>query len=104
MPPRPSSAITRYRPASSVPGTKRPCWIELLDEEDRKEPRLIGPAVGGGAGVDVAVIDAFSSWDCDAPHDGQNREPDSISWPHDEHLMDESLATRYAKLTRHHIS
>jgi hypothetical protein len=66
--------------------------VELLEPEDRAELRLTGFGVLGKAGLEVAV--ASRSRDCEVPHQGQNLAPDSISLPHDEQWMDESLATR----------
>jgi hypothetical protein len=69
-----------------VPGTKRFCWIELLEpeldlnederEETLEEPRPDGFGVNGGAGVEVTVTSG--SLDCNVPQEEQNREPDSI--------------------------
>ena len=68
--------MIRYRVASSVPGRKRPCEIELLDEEleDRRVLRAADPRPTG-AGVDVAVASG-SEPDCADPHEGQKRAPD----------------------------
>jgi hypothetical protein len=66
---------------SNVPGTKRFCRIELVDEDELddealEEPRLGGLGVDGGAGVEVTVTSG--SLVCDVPQEAQNRAPDSI--------------------------
>ena len=78
--------MMRYRVASSVPGRKRPCEIELLDEEveDRGVLRPVDFRAPMGAGVEVAVARGSDFEDCAEPHDGQKRAPDWISEPHDE--------------------
>jgi hypothetical protein len=75
---------------------------ELLEDGDLCKPELTGLLRSDGAGVEVAV--ASMSCDCDAPHDGQNFEVDSISRPHDKQLMEESFATSNCSKRRHHIS
>ena len=56
--------------------------MELLDPEDRAELRLAGLGVLRKVGLEVAV--ASRSRDCEAPHEGQNFAPASISLPQDE--------------------
>jgi len=69
---------------SSVPGKKRPCEIELLDEEERGVLRLICFALPNEAGVEVAVANGSELGDCAVPHEGQNLAPELISVPHEE--------------------
>src|SRR5579884_1860551 len=49
MPPRPSSAITRYRPAISVPGMKRPSsGMEVVVRRETAEDAVRGRLVSEG--------------------------------------------------------
>src|SRR5271165_5712129 len=59
MPPLPSSAMMRYRPASKRPGRKRPSLIrysaELEGREDERDDDAEGGRGGVGGSGDVAV-------------------------------------------------
>ena len=94
--------MMRYRSAKSVPGKKRPWVTELLRLEERVEDRFTGLGVLAGAGVDVAV--ASTSRACGAPQAAQNREPDSIPFPQEEHWMEESFATEVREERGHDSS
>jgi hypothetical protein len=55
--------------------------------------RLTGLGERGGTGVTVAVASGSESWDCKAPHEGQNLEEDSTCFPQEAQVMEESRDT-----------
>src|SRR6185436_2106639 len=76
MPPRPRSATTRYRPASSVPGRNLP---------SSSEPNETGVA---GLDPDMASVTRVPALALsDTPHCGQKRTLSEMLSPHDRHCV-----------------
>src|ERR1700744_135194 len=103
MPPRPSNAMMRYRPATSMPGTKRPCSCEEGDEgREGGTTRCRDPPKDGegtamvGASARVAGSAPFS---CRAPHCAQKGPATFISDPHESQHCIERFPGRYGYIT-----
>src|ERR1700687_244160 len=86
MPPFPSRAMMRYRPASRRPGRKRPSLKYSAELEGRDE---LEDGVRGGSG-EVAVAKSSvatpSVLPAGAPHDEQKRPVAGTSVPQDEQV------------------
>src|SRR5262245_39190055 len=76
MPPRPSSATMRQREPSRVPGTKRPCSLEV------KWPCTPAPAAPRSADVRVSTCEASGSAAAGAPQAAQKRASAARDFPH----------------------
>src|SRR5215472_11201713 len=77
MPPRPSMATMRYRPAKTSPGENRPSR-EVRGVDDRMaELEAVGRREGGS--VDATVRVAIGSASTAIPQAGQKRAPSATS-------------------------